>query len=289
MPISSYDRTDAGGRWPILMVRMYGTGTVVRARQAPQSVNGFGAQIGDRFWWLQSALGDFLTDPTTFPAPSGAINGNTVLLGVQYYSRSRGISVLNIGDSIAGGTGGGPGGIDWAVRACLTLSTPQSPIGYFIAPTGIITGTGPQVFMANGEKTFDWMQPSIVCMETMSRNWPITQTNIDLLWQHHMKMVGRLDKIGGLPIFSDPGPNSSMTAANEPLRLQIIHRCQQAEQGGHFKQKNNEGELVTGSTPVDTFATYYSDDNLHPNGRGQDAYAAPMIKHLLTAIGGTNP
>jgi hypothetical protein len=287
IPISSFDRTD-GGRWPLLYVRTYATGTTnggIRFRILPQTstATNFGNQVGDRIWQCYSGAGDFVATPPGF-AP-GTPDGHTILVAIQFYSRSRGITLMGIGDSILGGTGGGPGGIDWGVRATFELSRPEAPITWILAPTGVIQDTTPEAWITNTENMFDFVQPSIVIMESMSRNWPASQINVDRLWQRYVQMCGRLDKIGGRPIWIAPSPaNMTYTAATEPFRLEIVQRCYQPFNGGQMMWDMNP-TMSQHLTPLDDWIHDYTDDSLHPNMNGHNAYAGMIVKLLREATG----
>jgi len=286
IPISSYNRTDAGGRWPILMTRCYATGPggtgAPRSRVIPQIATQFGNNVGDRFWNMYSQPGDFVTSWAGY-AP-GAATGNTILVAIQYYSRARGLTIMAIGDSIVGGTGG-TGGIAWGARSCFALSTPTFPVSYFLAPSGVGVGVSPAAWVTNAENVIDALQPQAVLGLTMSRNWTINRTNVDLLWQRFMQMGMRMERLGGMLVYVAPVPcPGTYTSTTEPLRKDIISRVAQCSSGAQLTFDPNIG-MSQGLTPVDSYIPYYTADQIHPNDRGHDSFTAVIVKLVRGAVG----
>lgn len=288
VPLSSIDRTDvtSGYAWPLLMIRTYATGapfpSVLLNSNFAQAgkMDWAGMLAGNRVWDASSVVGDFVTTQDNYALP--ALNGSIMVVAVQYYSRSKGITTVSIGDSVAGGTGA-QAGVGYHVRAAYALSTPSLPVTSFNPPNAGVAGTSPYRYW-NAAINFYHVAPyQVAWMETSSRNWAYDQIHTDYNWQMCMQLQETLEKAGGQGIFVAPQPNASMTTLTEPFRVEAVTRCSQIEVGGGLVIDPNP--IVGLGTFPDAMKTFYSNDNLHLNDRGHDMMAALSIPLLKDAIG----
>jgi hypothetical protein len=186
VPIRSIPRTD-GGVFPLLMARAYLTsvgsvttrGVTLQGTTASEIGGGTGAYgaadfIGGRKFTTYAATGDYTsTNQSGFPVPTPGSApftvGNPCMVQVMLRS-GRTITVMNVGDSIHGGTGGFLN-IGWMQKAVWGITKP--------------VGTGMSVHLCNlaawpGGRQLDYtlaaevllpiVQPQILITETWSRN-----------------------------------------------------------------------------------------------------------------------
>jgi hypothetical protein len=289
IPLSSLNRAD-GGLWPLLMARVYVGGTPYPLSGLVSGTlhSAFSNTIGDRVFSCYSATGDAVT--TTSGFSPGADNGKSMILAVQFMSRSRGVFTFGVGDSVIEGFAAIIAGIGGLALSHMRLSTPQCPVTQIVLPNGWSNSSGTGVMIwPTAKSLLTLLKPNVLALQTWSRNdfletLAFTQADADWQWQQNMMLAEKASAWGCQTLFYGAWPNTTMTSANEPIRTGNNARAAQFASGGGMFQ-NNDAIIGTGTTPVNTQATWALNDGLHCNAEGQNAIATSMDQMLKKGIG----
>lgn len=294
IPCSSEARID-GGRWPILMARIYADGTPTPANVSPNSGTlhaGWANAIGDRIWSCYSQLGDHVSSPSG--ASPGADNGKMLVIAVQYMSRSRGMTMLALGDSVVNGvsnTGAtGVSGIGAGAFAAMSLSTVNCPVTWCTLGSWGVNNAGVcEVYYPTGLKFASLFAPNIFVPQSWSRNdflntTAFTQADADWQWQQNMAISEKMQaKFGAQTLVFGAWANNSMTSTTDPVRVSSLTRGAQFQaSGGMFV--NADSIVGVAGNPV-TWIPQLGVTGLHLPPLGQEIYAASLCQILKPAIG----
>jgi len=182
--VQSLPRTD-GGKFPLLLASVTLTAASGNARALAMPTAGgpvgagngaYGASdwLGGRVFQSYSASGDYTTSNlSSFPAPSsgGSVAGFIQPVLVQAILRNgRGVTVMNVGDSIHAGTGAYLGA-GWMQKLTLGLSKPNGtglPV-HLTTLTGW-PGANPEVYLTSTIQLLQLVKPQVLVLQTWSRN-----------------------------------------------------------------------------------------------------------------------
>jgi len=292
IPLSSLDRSD-GGRWPILLVRIYGATAGFTTLDTDLSPDWSG-YTQDRIWTCMTQTGDFVSDGTQSGFTNSTDNGIMALGFVQYYSRTRGCTMMWSGDSITQGINtGSMEGHGAVIRAARQLSTPAVPV----TAVGMVNGWNGcglgQGIWASSIAHIDVFQPQVLAQCTWSRNGefnvppsgtpPYSQNSADWYFQQTLRIAQKAMRRYRTQILYFPmGPSDAveMTAATEAVRMTGTVRARQAAQSGEMLL-DQDLLLGTGSTPVND--TYYP--GLHPPAPAQMILSLSIVQQVKSALG----
>lgn len=288
--LSSLDRSD-GGRWPILMARVYATGGAHTTLVTDLSQTNWNGAARDRLWNCYTQAGNFVANPAGFTSTTD--NGTMIVGWLQYYSRSRGCSVLFAGDSITQGINGTIDGLGGLQVAAYQLSTPSCPVTNFGMVNGWNNAGVGEYIWTTVLQHVDVFQPNVLAMCAWTRNGEFNkppsghpayaQETADWYWQQSLRIATKARrKYRTQTILYPMGPSDAteFTATTELVRVSALKRSQQANLSG-VMYLDSDALLGTGSTPVND--TNYP--GLHPPPSGQVVLGLDVARQYKTALG----
>ena len=291
--ISSLSRSD-NGRWPVLMVRIYGANAGYTTLVTTLSQTDWNGYARDRVWKCYTQTGDFVSNGTQSGFTNTTDNGTMALGWVQFYSRTRGATIMFSGDSITQGINAGSiNGLGCVQLTALQLSTPSVPL----TAVGMVNGWNGcglgQGIWASSIDHVDIFKPQILAQCTWSRNGefnvppagapPYSQPSADWYFQQTLRIAHKAMRRYRTQVLYFPmGPSDAveMSAATEQVRLTGTVRARQANQSGEMLI-DQDLFLGTGSTPVND--TYYQ--GLHPPSIAQMILSLDIARQLKHALG----
>jgi len=291
VPISSLDRSD-GGRWPVLMARVYVNGTH-GCLVTTLSQNNWSGQADDRTWFCASQAGEFVSAGNQSGFTNATDNGTMIVGWLQYYSRSRGCTVQFAGDSITQGIGGIVDGIGAQRLAAQALSTPACPV----TTCGVVNGwnnAGVNVVIWDSARNhIDVFKPQVLVLAPWTRNGefskpptdhpPYSQESADFYWQQTLRIVTKARrKYGTQVMYAPQGAQGSyeMTAATELVRMSAVNRMRAANASGEM-MLDQDALLGLGTTPINTTPF----QGIHPPAPAQTILALDVQRQIKSAIG----
>lgn len=293
MPKSSLDRSD-GGRFPIVMVRVYANGTHnTLVTNLSNTSPAWGGLIGDRLWASYTQVGDFATDGTQSGFIATTDNGTMIVGWLQYYSRSRGSTVMFVGDSITQGINGPIDGVGGLELAALQLSTPACPV----TNVGMVNGwnsAGVGEFIYTTCLTqLDIFQPSVMAIAGWTQNGefnvppidfpPFSQDVADWYWQQCLRLSEKARRrYNTQTIYFPPPPSAAfkLTPPTDAVRMSSLLRARQANASGEMYIDTDNLLGIPNTSPVDT---YYP--GLHPPPAAQMILSLDVMRQYKTSLG----
>ena len=291
IPLSSLDRSD-GGRWPIVMVRIYATGGSYTTLVTDLSQTNWGGMAKDRIWNCYTQGGDFVSTQSGFT--SATDNGTMALGWIQYYSRTRGATVMFIGDSITQGINqGNVSGIGALQYAAYEMSTPSVPVTNVGMVNGWNSAGVGEFIWTSALSHMDVFKPQVLGLCTWTRNGEFNvppagqpayaQECADWYFQQSLRLAQKaMRRYRAQTLYFPMGPSdaSEMVAATETVRLTGVVRARQAGQSGEM-YLDQDALLGTGSTPVND--TYYP--GLHPPASAQMILSLDAVRQIKNGLG----
>lgn len=265
MQCSSLPRID-GGKRPMLMVRTYSA-----AGQKGPSYVGAGvstlAQMNAQYavagyrWEEYHKAGDNVTTPGNFTSPTGPSTFFQGILGIQYYSRVRGLSVLHIGDSFCQGYRTNSGFTSYGWYGCAAVSTPKNPVAYL---NGAHQGSIYRISTANAKPLIDCFKPNVCIIQGTSVNdGTSTQALVQNSFANALDLMRYSLERGAIPIMVTPAPCNVYNATSDGWRQQVRQQIL-AMQGQGISVLDWEF-ISDGASPARIQAQYNSGDALHMN------------------------
>ena len=283
MRVSSLPRSD-GGAQRLLMFRQYtATGGTSRTPFAQSTMQPWLAPTTNKGRIEQSYV-MFNVDAVSVPAAFTASVPYWFVapLAMQYYGRTRGVTLAVYGDSITAGAHSQADRTGWPFLAMVALSTPTRPVQLF--NQGWSGQTGPNIYL-NAMATVPIARPDVVCVVTWTPNdQPPTQATADLSWAHAIEVAELARSTGAVPILVTPIPSNGLTVAQDAIRLGIVARTNAAAASGALVVDMN-AVVSDGATPAHILPAFDSGDHIHPNDAGYAAMARaanPVILRALT-------
>ena len=176
MPISSLKRTDAGGVFPLLMIRHFcGTGTPRLLASGSAGAN-FDAASNGRTVRSYVNAGDCVTTPASFT--STTLSNDCMIVAVQVLTRARTVTIMAIGDSLSQGVGTTTGSMSFVRVASQQISTPALP---WQVVSSAYSGMVPFDFYFNGHALLDAVRPNVAVIQISGRGGPTYSTATDAL------------------------------------------------------------------------------------------------------------
>lgn len=270
-----------GSRFRYLAVRAFNS-----AGAASRGVNAGGSA------WTPAAQGRLVTsviasnDQTAAGAMTApnATGGNVAIAAIQTYSRTRGVTIMAVGDSITQGINSTNDTNAWGHIARCLLSTTSLPVTWVNLGHG---GSTTENFYRRAIAHLSVIQPHIAVYAVWSPNDTQDTANANLAWSRAMEFVGRCHAIGTFPILFGPMrwyPNVG-DAAKETVRQAILARCLAAEAARDIAVLNPDRLLgLAGSTKNADLAYVGSSSDYHPNDAGHAVLGADLARILRPLI-----
>ncbi|MEA5404510.1 SGNH/GDSL hydrolase family protein [Arcicella sp. DC2W] len=289
IPIKSIPRTD-GGTLPLLVVR-----SVIKGNTLGIPCVGDGSDVfsnwatnpSGRIFISRRQQGDFVSSPTGFSSTTNL--NQSAIVGVQYASRGKVITVMGNGDSITDsrGTYLGQGFI---YSACQELTTPEIAVEY--ANCGW-SGQSPQEFYNRG---FDILQseikPDVLVFPSNSPNIGeiMNETIINTSAGLRNALIAECTKKGVIPVMWTMLPvNNSQKNFGSSDALRVADNLQLTTLAANSNYVfiadtatalsgttiDNQVQMLIGST----------DDGIHPNDTGNDILKGVIKETIKKATG----
>jgi lysophospholipase L1-like esterase len=284
MRVPSYFRTD-GGVGRLLMVRQYAApDTVSRVAGASEASLAAWENVcqGRRMLSFLKYFGDGVSRPESFIAP--VPDCRIVPVAVQYYARTKGVTLAVHGDSITAGAHSTSGFAGWPFLSAMALSTPARPIQLFNQGHGGQRGPN---FYLNALTTIPATRPDVVTIATWTPNDGGTQEAADIAFRNAMHVVEVARQYGAVPILITPIPCVSYTVAQDTVRMTAVTRAREAEAAGILVCDMNAA-MTDGASPQRIPADLCT-DGVHPNDAGYSVMAAafePVFKRAVALVDG---
>lgn len=274
IPLSSVPRSD-GGSNPLIMFRVYVDGAAATLLFTPcaASLRTEGGANGKQIIQVSTRNNDGIASPAAYPA---ALATSSLSFGLVLYSRSRGISVMTIGDSITQNDGIVTDKVSsWGARGVDSASSQSAPMAYINAGC---SGQTSLTYTAAGLAQLAKWNPNVAHFSAYSPN-DYSTPSAAALRLAIQKMAGRLQQFLEycysnriIPIVSTGIPHSAATGLNTaPLdqqRKDYNARLRAMAADGFFHLLDFDKLLSDGGSPAAIQAAYSAGDGVHPNEAG---------------------
>ncbi|EHL99398.1 GDSL-like protein [Acetobacteraceae bacterium AT-5844] len=221
-------------------------------------------------------------DATSGAFPTAISTGWSVPAILQYYSRSRGATIVNLGDSISQGTGSVGDAVGWAHLACGQLSKAGRPVSLCNAGWG---GQSSLNFYLRGRQEVDISRPSVMPIAVFSPNdGTPTQASVNASFSRAIDLADYAISLGVVPIFLTPIPWVSLTAETDALRLQLVTRLRAMASSGSILVLDMDAIVSDGATPA-RIQPEYDADGTHLSDAGQRAVAREAVQLFSRILG----
>jgi hypothetical protein len=288
IPLSSLDRSD-NGRWPLIMVRVFANGTHMTL-VTDLSQTDWNGCAKDRIWRCYSQSGDFVSQFNQGNFTATTDNGTMAVGWLQYYSRTRGATIMFVGDSITQGVNGIIPGVGALQLTAYELSTPACPV----TNVGMVNGwnnagVGEYIY-TTAMTQVDVFKPQILAIAAWTRNGEFslpptgqpayTQDQADYYWQQCLRIGTKAKRRYRTEVLYYPmGPSDAIefTSVTEQVRVSALHRAQVSGE----MYLDADALLGTGSTPVND--TYYP--GLHPPPAAQTILSLDVARQVKNGLG----
>lgn len=200
-------------------------------------------------------------------------------VAVQFYSRKRGLTVLDIGDSLTQGLKATADHESAGFQAVRALSTPAFPL--FYVNEGYSGMTSPN-FYAKGLYAVDKFAPDIAMISIFSPNdGTATQASCDASFDRAMAFAQYCRDRKVIPILKTALPWGSTDTTTDFYRRSINAR---AVNQGSVPVADISAAITDGANPERIQIAFDSGDHLHPNGSGYAKMAMDVIVPLLSRL-----
>lgn len=229
--------------------------------------------------------GNRLTSAMT-PAAGTSAESRTVLLGVLYEIRGKGMTIMLIGDSTTSGYFGPSSTVrrrPWVHRLALALSTPTNPVDFIVCGIG---GENVPSYCAMAEKLFALgVRPSLVFLHTLSPNLAniggYTSANIADVRGWVTRIMDQVSGMGGCTVLMNGAPASNLGLTNDNTRKSLNTQWVDYDQ----YVMDIDSVLSNGATPA-LLRPEYSEDGIHYSEAGDaviEALAMPLARAAVEA------
>ncbi len=243
--------------------------------------------------WTPAAQGRLVTSvlgsndqtaATAMTAPN-ATGGHVSIAAIQTYSRTRGVTIMAVGDSITQGMNSTGNNNAWGHQARCLLSSTSLPVTWVNLGHG---GSTTENFYRRAIAHLAVIQPHVAVYAVWSPNDTQDTASANLAWSRAMEFVGRCHAIGTFPVLFGPPrwyPNSDTYDASEAVRQAILARCLAAEAARDIPVLNPDRLLgLAGNTRAANLAYVISSSNYHPNDAGHAVLGAELARILRPLI-----
>jgi len=279
IPISSVDRTD-GGTYPLIAMRMYAASSAALPvyGDGVDDFTAWAAPTGRRLWAARQQTGENISTPSTFTSTTNL--SQSPIVGVQYLSRGKVITVAAVGDSITEGRGSylGEG---FVLPAIESLSSSTTTFEY------MNLGWSGQSMLTFAERAIDIMQgefrPDILVMPAASPNdtvSTITAANITAFRGQRSRVAAEARRQGvalvlwtWLPTNTSVRPYGATDSLRTDYNAEVL--AQDAKNFIVVDASTTVSGVVTGGQ-VQMLAGSTT-DNIHPNDTG-NGLLTPLIR-----------
>ena len=281
-PLKSIARTD-GGVLPLVTIRgifdglatlpVYGTG---------DDLTNWATKPDGNIWVARQQDGNFVTTTTGFTSTTNL--SQSPIIGIQYLSRGKVITVMGVGDSITEGRGTyfGEGFILPSVQSIsnsANVAMQYANLGW--------SGQTTSVYCARALEMLDTpLKPDVLIIPVGSpndQNSTLTDADIQLMSGNRGAVIAKCKEVGTIPILWTWLPSNSAQkpyGTSDALRVtensQVMQEITNNKFNGFDASSVVSGSVVVGQVQFAPFATT---DGLHPNDAGNQA-----ISNLLTPV-----
>lgn len=281
VPLDSVARSD-GGQNPLVTLRAYVSGAFLccaNHQQTLSGTSGWGIESGSAGLPVRTGFkaGDFVSSNTAgFTAPTQP--STSPFMFVQYLSKTKGITIGYIGDSITRGEKTSIVGLSWGVLASAqlqgTLGFPVSSINY---------GTSGQSSPAYLAKFIDMIKnvkPEIAVFSGYTRNAMDTTTIQIARCRLFLNICA---ENGILPAITTGTPDQLNTSL-DPTRISTNAAIRQLCATYGATLIDMDAATSAGGSPAVWQAGYADADGVHPNDVGNAAMRDAAINALLPTV-----
>ena len=219
----------------------------------------------------------------------GSLASSHIPFAIQYRTRSRGLSVIAIGDSITQGT---PGATDatssWVQRGCALASTATRPVAAWNCGSASQSGT---VFTTAGYDALAAASPNVVVYSAYTPNDYSSPTAAQMNY-YVTQMMGRVQTMidychnNGIAIVLWTGiPHAAgLSAAADAVRKAYNTALRAMNTSGFVYLFDADALLTDGGSPADMLTAYDNGDSIHPSNAGIAALGVGLAVVLRTII-----
>ena len=273
VPIQSVPRAD-GGSLPLLMLRLYAANAATQPFSKVSCVPAMRSASAQNYGRiLQSAayLGDAVSVISDAARP-GSLASSCPTIGIQFRTRSRGLVMMGVGDSITQGDGQVADLFSsWGLRAAAKLSNTGRPASYV---NNGASGRTSAVYYPSGVNTAGVVKPNILVYSAYSPNDYGASPTAGALRYAVQTMVSRTQAMleycyanDITPILTTGCPHSSQltTTAVDDVRKAYNEKIRAMCAAKMAYLADFDKALSNGASPAAFLPQYDVGDQLHPN------------------------
>lgn len=289
LPVSCINRADIAGPGPYyFMCRIQlppGAGTFVFTRDNTGGVT-FDTDANlsiRRFFRAMQQNIDGVATPALFTQT--AQNTGYPAAIIQFRSRGRVFSMMNVGDSIAEGVNSSDSALGYGLRTQMAVSQPNVPLQIVNCGRGSQSSTD---YLANAKTLITLCTPQIATYSVWSPNdGTLTQAISDTQMAQAMDFIQHCRANSCLPILLTPTPVNTDTAAISALKQSLQARINDMARRGvlvadmYAAVTDFTARSATGGYPW--LPGYYADAT-HPNDTGHTAMQQVLMPVIQLAL-----
>jgi hypothetical protein len=283
MRVSSLPRIDAGsdGR-PLLMIRTHSAGQVRGVNLGGANVTAFAAEARGRVLRAGFQGGN----QTLAAAPSFAeTTAYSAPVGIRYLARSRGVTVLNVGDSLSQGhMTGSEQFFSPAHYATADLSSRGLPVSWV---NGARSGSSSVDFIRAGKRSMDFWKPGIAVIEPWSPNDAKDAEASSQSFARALDLANYALRGGCIPIIQTavPYPGGGMTAGQDAFRKATNDKVRAMGALGSILVADMDAVVTDMGSPAGRLPQYAASSGGHYNAAGYAAMGAALQPVIARALG----